>query len=209
MLSRNEVRIRAADPGNHLQIGGANLKGQHQQPAPAQQVPPAPPKFGGEEAKDEQHIKEHLEGKVDPTANMTPEQLQFHYFNMHDLDKNGRLDGVELIKAITHFHMGTFKRATFIKGVIKAEKVIAFILDRIPFPENPGPQQNVHQPPLLPSELELESMIDSILRDDDFNSDGYIDYAEFLKAQKIREEHARAQQQQRQQNQQQQQQPQH
>lgn len=52
------------------------------------------------------HIKEHLEGKVDPTANMTPEQLQFHYFNMHDLDKNGRLDGIELIKAITHFHQG-------------------------------------------------------------------------------------------------------
>lgn len=47
-----------------------------------------------------------LEGKVDPTSNMSPEQLQFHYFNMHDLDKNGRLDGVELIKAITHFHAG-------------------------------------------------------------------------------------------------------
>ncbi|KAI1725777.1 multiple coagulation factor deficiency protein 2 like protein [Ditylenchus destructor] len=58
----------------------------------------------GEQAKDEEHIKEHLEGKVDPTSNMSPEQLQFHYFNMHDLDKNGRLDGVELIKAITHFH---------------------------------------------------------------------------------------------------------
>ena len=52
------------------------------------------------------HIKEHLDGKVDPTANMTPEQLQFHYFNMHDLDHNGKLDGVELIKAITHFHSG-------------------------------------------------------------------------------------------------------
>lgn len=54
------------------------------------------------------HIKEHLEGKVDQTANMTPEQLQFHYFNMHDLDRNGRLDGVELIKAITHFHQGSY-----------------------------------------------------------------------------------------------------
>lgn len=54
------------------------------------------------------HIKEHLEGKVDPTAHMTPEQLQFHYFNMHDLDKNGKLDGVELIKAITHFHQGKY-----------------------------------------------------------------------------------------------------
>lgn len=147
-------------------------QGQHQQPAPSHQVPPPPPKFGGEEAKDEHHIKEHLDGKVDPTANMTPEQLQFHYFNMHDLDKNGKLDGVELIKAITHFHV-----------------------------ENPSHQ---NQQPVLPSESELESMIDSILRDDDFNSDGYIDYAEFLKAQKMREDHARAQMQQQQQQQQQQ-----
>lgn len=44
---------------------------------------------------------------MDPTANMTPEELQFHYFNMHDLDRNGLLDGIELIKAITHFHEGT------------------------------------------------------------------------------------------------------
>ena len=31
-------------------------------------------------------------------------------------------------------------------------------------------------------------------RDDDFNGDGFIDYGEFLKAQKIREEQARAHQ---------------
>ncbi|KAI6220944.1 Multiple coagulation factor deficiency protein 2-like protein [Aphelenchoides fujianensis] len=110
---------------------------------------------------------EHLEGKVDPTANMTPEQLQFHYFNMHDLDKNGRLDGVELIKAITHFHQ-----------------------------ENPTNQHtNQHVPPPLPSEVELEQMIDSILKEDDFNSDGFIDYGEFLRAQKQREEQARLHQQ--------------
>ncbi|KHJ84182.1 hypothetical protein OESDEN_16108, partial [Oesophagostomum dentatum] len=130
----------------HQQQPPQQQQGQHQQPQAAQQVPPAQ-QFGGEQAKDEHHIKEHLDGKVDPTANMTPEQLQFHYFNMHDLDKNGKLDGIELIKAITHFHA-----------------------------ENPGPQ---HQgaPPPLPSEVELENMIDSILRDDDFNSDGFIDYA--------------------------------
>jgi len=63
------------------------------------------------------HIKEHLEGKVDPTANMTPEQLQFHYFNMHDLDRNGRLDGIELIKAITHFHQGW-------RGTVSVPRVI-------------------------------------------------------------------------------------
>ncbi|CAK5027413.1 unnamed protein product [Meloidogyne enterolobii] len=71
---------------------------------PQQHVEQQEAKFGGEQVKDEEHIKEHLEGKVDPTAHMTPEQLQFHYFNMHDLDKNGKLDGIELIKAISHYH---------------------------------------------------------------------------------------------------------
>ncbi|CAB3398289.1 unnamed protein product [Caenorhabditis bovis] len=148
------------------QFPGSNQPGQQQPPVPNQQGAQAQ-QFGGEQAKDEHHIKEHLDGKVDPTANMTPEQLQFHYFNMHDLDKNGKLDGVELIKAITHFHS-----------------------------ENPGPQHqaNGHQAPPLPTEVELETMIDSILRDDDFNSDGFIDYAEFLKAQKIREDQARSHQ---------------
>nr|AVA09708.1 putative effector protein [Heterodera avenae] len=135
-----------------------NVGAEHQQQA----------QFGGEQVKDEGHIKEHLEGKVDPTAHMTPEQLQFHYFNMHDLDKNGKLDGTELIKAITHFHQ-----------------------------ENASPgHQGASIPPPLPSENELENMIDSILREDDFNGDGYIDYGEFLKAQKLREDQAKTQQQQ-------------
>lgn len=146
------------------------LQAHHQQDPHQEQKGAGQAQFGGEQVKDEGHIKEHLEGKVDPTAHMTPEQLQFHYFTMHDLDKNGRLDGIELIKAITHFHQ-----------------------------ENPGPgHQGASVPPPLPSEAELEHMIDSILREDDFNGDGYIDYGEFLKAQKQREEQARAHQQQQQ-----------
>lgn len=47
-------------------------------------------------------------------------------------------------------------------------------------------------PPPLPNEAELEQMIDSILKEDDFNVDGYIDYSEFVKAQKQREEQHRA-----------------
>uniref|UniRef100_A0A914VSM2 EF-hand domain-containing protein n=1 Tax=Plectus sambesii TaxID=2011161 RepID=A0A914VSM2_9BILA len=139
----------------------------HQQPAPGHANQPAANthQFGGDEAQNAEHIKEHLDGKVDPTANMTPEQLQFHYFNMHDLDKNGRLDGIELIKAITHFHG----------------------------------EDNSYQPPLMPDN-ELEQMIDSIMKEDDFNNDGYIDYGEFLRAQKQRDEVARQHQQQQQQN---------
>lgn len=42
--------------------------------------------------------------------------------------------------------------------------------------------QAQNQPPKL-SDLELENIIDNILQQDDFNRDGYIDYAEFIKSQ--------------------------
>ncbi|VDP09454.1 unnamed protein product [Heligmosomoides polygyrus] len=37
---------------------------------------------------------------------MTKEQRYFHYFNMYDLNKDGRLDGIEVWKALTHMHVG-------------------------------------------------------------------------------------------------------
>lgn len=135
----------------------------HNQPAPAQSHPPSKGarEFGGEQVKNVEHIKEHLDGKVDPTVNMTPEQLHFHYFNMHDMDKNSMLDGIELTKAITHFHE-----------------------------ENPDPHhQGIHLPVL--TEEEIEKMLDPIFASDDLNWDGYISFPEFSRAQKQRDEQAR------------------
>uniref|UniRef100_A0A0R3RP35 EF-hand domain-containing protein n=1 Tax=Elaeophora elaphi TaxID=1147741 RepID=A0A0R3RP35_9BILA len=111
---------------------------------------------------------------------MTPEQLQFHYFNMHDVDRNGLLDGLELIKAITHFHE-----------------------------ENRDSRQGAPQPPAILTEIEIERMLDPIFDSDDLNRDGFISYPEFSKAQKQRDEQMRQQYQQQQQQQQNQQQPVH
>jgi hypothetical protein len=48
---------------------------------------------------------EHLEGVIDqPEAEMSPQELQLHYFKMHDYDGNSLLDGLELSIAITHVH---------------------------------------------------------------------------------------------------------
>lgn len=48
---------------------------------------------------------EHLEGVIEkPEADMTPQELQLHYFKMHDYDGNNLLDGLELATAITHVH---------------------------------------------------------------------------------------------------------
>ena len=36
--------------------------------------------------------------------NMNDEDLQFHYFKLHDYDHNNKLDGIELMNAMTHYH---------------------------------------------------------------------------------------------------------
>ncbi|XP_005354769.1 multiple coagulation factor deficiency protein 2 isoform X2 [Microtus ochrogaster] len=97
---------------------------------------------------DQEHIMEHLEGVIDkPEKEMSPQELQLHYFKMHDYDGNNLLDGLELSTAITHVHK----------------------------------EEGSDQAPVM-SEDELISIIDGVLRDDDKNNDGYIDYAEFAKS---------------------------
>uniref|UniRef100_A0A7N5KBC5 Multiple coagulation factor deficiency 2, ER cargo receptor complex subunit n=3 Tax=Ailuropoda melanoleuca TaxID=9646 RepID=A0A7N5KBC5_AILME len=97
---------------------------------------------------DQEHIMEHLEGVINkPEAEMSPQELQLHYFKMHDYDGNNLLDGLELSTAITHVHKE---------------------------------EGNEQAPPM--SEAELINLIDGVLRDDDKNNDGYIDYAEFAKS---------------------------
>ncbi|KAM9847346.1 multiple coagulation factor deficiency protein 2 [Aulostomus maculatus] len=97
--------------------------------------------------QDKDHIMEHLEGVIEkPEKEMTPQELQLHYFKMHDYDGNNLLDGLELATAITHVH--------------KEEK---------------GESHPM-------KEEDLIALIDVVLKDDDLNNDGYIDYAEFAKS---------------------------
>lgn len=105
-------------------------------------------RFDKNMVQDQDHIMEHLEGMIDkPEKDMTPQELQLHYFKMHDYDGNNLLDGLELATAITHVH--------------KEERG-----------ENSAPMR----------EEDLMSLIDDVLKDDDKNNDGYIDYAEFAKS---------------------------
>ncbi|KAL2083786.1 hypothetical protein ACEWY4_021559 [Coilia grayii] len=98
--------------------------------------------------QDKDHIMEHLEGVIDkPESDMSPQELQLHYFKMHDYDGNNLLDGLELATAITHVHKE---------------------------------EQGAESQPM--KEEDLITLIDDVLRDDDKNNDGYIDYAEFAKS---------------------------
>ncbi|XP_065201216.1 multiple coagulation factor deficiency protein 2 homolog isoform X1 [Planococcus citri] len=52
---------------------------------------------------EKEHIQEHMEVPLD-TSKMSEQELQFHYFKMHDADNNNKLDGCELIKSLIHWH---------------------------------------------------------------------------------------------------------
>ena len=56
------------------------------------------------------HIREHLDGVIDMNQEdkMSSEETQFHYFKIHDYDHNNKLDGIELIAALSHFHKGMY-----------------------------------------------------------------------------------------------------
>lgn len=48
-------------------------------------------------------MKENYRLDMDQTK-MTEEDMQFYYFHTHDSDKNGKLDGLEILYAMNHVH---------------------------------------------------------------------------------------------------------
>merc|ERR1712228_694396 len=54
-------------------------------------------------ATDREHIMKDMEGVVNkPESEMSPEELQFHYFKLHDSNNDNLLDGWELMHALNH-----------------------------------------------------------------------------------------------------------
>nr|ACO10982.1 Multiple coagulation factor deficiency protein 2 precursor [Caligus rogercresseyi] len=129
-------------------------QGQFQQQQQQQQ--PGQRRVLHREIKNEKdHMKEHMDVPID-TSNMFEQELQFHYFKMHDSDGNNKLDGCELVKSLIHWH------------------------DEANHDHNSG--QAVPEAKIFKDD-ELLNMIDPILSTDDKNQDGYIDYPEFVLAQ--------------------------
>jgi Ca2+-binding EF-hand superfamily protein len=102
---------------------------------------------------EKEHLGEHLNVPNLDTSKMSEQELQFHYFKMHDSDNNNKLDGCELIKSLIHWHA----QGKDGHGQAVEEKIF--------------------------SDEELQSLIDPILKTDDSSQDGFIDYPEFIRAQ--------------------------
>jgi len=100
------------------------------------------------------HIKEHLKDEIDwKEDQMSDEDLMFHYFRLHDYDGNRKLDGLEIMHALSHYQNES--------GITDKEST---------------------------SEEANAKTVDEILSMDDLDSDGYIDYPEYVAANKKNDE---------------------
>ncbi|XP_041981390.1 multiple coagulation factor deficiency protein 2 homolog [Aricia agestis] len=104
---------------------------------------------------DVKHIEEDSQVlSAEALEKMTPEELEFHYFSAHDFDRNSKLDGLELLKAVYHTleHEGA----------------------------DPDADQSI-EPEANDLESYI-AMVDRTLESDDADSDGYVSYAEYRAA---------------------------
>ncbi|XP_021945696.1 multiple coagulation factor deficiency protein 2 homolog isoform X2 [Folsomia candida] len=119
---------------------------------------------------DQEHIKEDLgEWVTADGKEMTPEEMEFHYFKMHDFDNNSLLDGLEILQAISHIMPDDGDGVDLGKGsaAINAENQ-----KRMTTEEERQKQTDDD----FNYYIEL---IDRVLEEDDLNRDGYLSYFEY------------------------------
>ncbi|XGW05626.1 hypothetical protein V3C99_016186 [Haemonchus contortus] len=66
-------------------------------------------------------MKEHLKDKIEIDAPRSEDQKRFHYFWINDLNHDGKLDGLEILKSMMHSHDG---RLSEVLSDEQVEKVV-------------------------------------------------------------------------------------
>ncbi|XP_063707008.1 putative cyclin-dependent serine/threonine-protein kinase DDB_G0272797/DDB_G0274007 isoform X1 [Culicoides brevitarsis] len=108
---------------------------------------------------EKEHLGEHLNVPNLDTSKMSEQELQFHYFKMHDSDNNNKLDGCELIKSLIHWH----EHST-----------------QTPPTDGSGSTQMPPEPVPLQTDEQLQQMVDPILDVMDKNKDGFVSWEEYV-----------------------------
>ncbi|XP_033735753.1 multiple coagulation factor deficiency protein 2 homolog [Pecten maximus] len=129
---------------------------------------------------DEAHLKEHLQEEIDTSKPMTPQEMEFHYFRLHDADNNTKLDGLEIMSALSH--MSNMYDLTAAEKAGKSDQEVAELQRKR------SDEATKH----------YADIVDKVLREDDFDQDGYISYPEYVSARRRdydRYQHEMAQQQ--------------
>ena len=109
--------------------------------------------------KDADHIREHLKSQYGMNNEQTDEYLKKHdtqtqFFVLHDYDKNSKLDGLELLKSMSHHDH-----------------------DHEDEEGDHHHEDDHHEENQLTAFTEF---VDMVLKDQDYNNDGYIDYPEYI-----------------------------
>ncbi|KAK2160281.1 hypothetical protein NP493_1658g00002 [Ridgeia piscesae] len=136
----------------------------------ASRRPRPPPNKAGIHDKrvvqDAEHIKEHYEGKLAFNESaMSPEELEFHYFKLHDFDNNTMLDGLEIFKALTH--LMPYDDLDLGSGNVD--------------PKGKTTDQVKEEKKKLKMKYYAD-IVDSVMKEDDVDDDGYLTYAEYVLA---------------------------
>ena len=126
-------------------------------------------------------IKDNFRLDMDQSK-MTEEELQFYYFHTHDADKNGMLDGLEILYAMNHVH-NDVHHAEAAHGPSSSSTTSSTPKYD---PETDGPIEEFYR---LRSQKKWNQkydqdaeVIDEILKKYDLDHDGYLSYPEYLKA---------------------------
>ncbi|XP_076344158.1 multiple coagulation factor deficiency protein 2 homolog isoform X3 [Tachypleus tridentatus] len=110
------------------------------------------------------HIREDIFDMygIDMDDPMTDKELEIYYFQLHDMDNNNKLDGLEILAAINHM----------IDDEIDDYLTEIPISNDIPASRSEQEKWNI--------KFDKDSVfIDKILQEDDLNKDGFLTYSEF------------------------------
>ncbi|XP_064603133.1 multiple coagulation factor deficiency protein 2 homolog [Liolophura sinensis] len=149
------VLLTTADSGSHHHIhpGNANENRFHDSAV----------------VQDAEHIKEHLKDEINvDEKNMTAEELEFHYFKLHDTDNNTKLDGLEILQALAHM-----MPADDVVPPLKPEDTAGKTTEEIKKMEDERRDKVLDY---------YTGFIDRVMEDDDYDNDGYLTYIEYVLA---------------------------
>jgi len=109
--------------------------------------------------EEREHIKEHIKEEYLNTDDLDDASLLMQYFKKHDYDNNMKLDGLELLKALSHMEEDDHEHEDASEDKKSGKELTE---DMIP-------------------------IVDNILLEDDKDKDGYISWPEFMSRQNKKE----------------------
>ncbi|XP_014788740.1 multiple coagulation factor deficiency protein 2 homolog [Octopus bimaculoides] len=118
--------------------------------------------------EDEKHIRSHLQEITNiGEKELSPEEIEFHFFKLHDLNNDTLLDGLEILAALFHSQ----PTEDIVPGLSEQEMKLKS-RDQIKKIRKERQEKVIHY---------YTDIIDEVFEKDDLNDDGYLDYMEFTR----------------------------